>query len=382
MTPRLPGSALAISLVFAAPVAGHAQALQLCVQEGGGFVVALQQDQTCEQLPGIWVALDIGDHDWTGEGTGAMRTASPNDRVAVGDTVPDARLHVAYTGDEGAAMLVEDPDSATEAMRVTPDWRTILGGISGDSARLTVNAPAGDEAIRARAGGVTSFVVAADGQVGVGTSVPAAALAVAAQGDEDPLHVTPPGTSRPALVLDADGELGIGVETPEDKLAVLNEGLGRAGFFRTENAGNIAAALSATTTGRGNAVFANVLNRESTSAALRAVHSGGGRAGQFDGSVSVSGNLGINTLNPTAKLVVEGDDDGADVVVRDERFARMRMVAEAPTDDVTLSVQARGSSNAERAEIGTVSNHGMVLFTNGETRIRLQRNGAVCIGNC
>lgn len=96
----------------------------------------------------------------------------------------------------------------------------------------------------------------------------------------------------------------------------------------------------------------------------------------------VSGNLGINTLDPGSKLVIQGDDDGADVVVRDDRFARMRMVAENPADDVTLTVQARGSADAERAEIGTVSNHGMVLFTNGETRIRLQRNGAICIGNC
>jgi hypothetical protein len=29
-----------------------------------------------------------------------------------------------------------------------------------------------------------------------------------------------------------------------------------------------------------------------------------------------------------------------------------------------------------------VSNHGMVLFTNGSPRISIGSNGAVCIGNC
>ncbi|WP_320243969.1 hypothetical protein [Cognatiyoonia sp. IB215182] len=360
----------------------HAQGLQLCAQENAGFVVAIQEDQNCDQLPGSWVSLEIEDTDWSGAGTGAMRTGNPEDRVSIGDIDPSARLHVAFSGREDAAVIVENPTTEQEALRIEANGQTVLGGVTGNNAQFTVNAPENEEVIRARAGGVTSFVVAGDGQVGVGTSVPDAALGVSAQSDEDPLRIRTFGSAQPALVFDAEGDLGLGVPEPEDKLAVRNEGLGRAGFFQTDNTGNIAAALSATTTGRGSALFANVLNSQSTSPALHAIHQGAGRAGQFEGDVVVTENVGIGTFEPGAKLVIQGDDDGTDMVVRDNRFARMRMVAEDPAQNVRLTLQARGTADAERAEIGTISDHGMVLFTNGQTRIRLQRNGAVCIGNC
>ena len=382
MSYRNLGKALFLAVSFFVPVGADAQMLQLCAQQNAGFVIAIQEDQDCSQLPGAWVPLDLGDEDWTGAGTGAMRTGHPGDRVAVGDADPAARLHVAFDGQDPAALIVTNPDAPHEALRVGPDGRTVLGGVSGASAQFTVNAPDGQEAIRARAGGVTSFVVAGDGQVGVGTSVPNAALQVNAQGDEDPLHIRTFAASEPELVLDADGDLGLGVAQPEDKLAVRNDGVGRAGFFRTENPSNIAAALAATTTGRGSALFANVLNGASTSPALHAIHSGGGRAGQFEGDLPVTGDVGIGTSSPATRLHIQGDDDGTDLLVRDDRFARMRMIADDPAQEVRLTVQARGSANIQRAEIGTISDHGMVLFTDGQTRIRLGRDGAVCIGNC
>ncbi len=379
-TPCLPIASLLI--LAASGTAANAQMLRLCAQENAGFVIAMQQDQECGQLPGSWAPLELDDDDWTGAGTGALRTGQPDDHVAVGDVEPEGRLHVAYDGGSEPAFVVADPDADSEALRIGPDGRTVLGGISGTSARLTVNAPEGEEAIRARADGITSFVVAADGQVGVGTSVPAAALQVNAQGGEDPLHVRTFGASGPELILDADGHLGLGVAEPDDKLAVRNDGLGRAGFFRTENRSNIAAALSATTDGRGSALFANILNGQSTSSALHAIHSGGGQAGQFEGDMTVTGDVGIGTTAPTTKLHIQGNNDGRDLLVRDDRFARMRMIADDPAQEVRLTVQARGSADVERAEIGTISDHPMVLFTDGQTRIRLGEDGTVCIGNC
>lgn len=374
--------ALAGLASVATPSGASADMLQLCAQQPAGFVVAIQQGQGCDQIPGSWVTVASDDGDWTGAGTGAMRTGHPDDRVAVGDADPEARLHVAYGAQDPAAFLVDETGSGVEALRVDSVGRTVLGGASGTSARLTVNAPEGEEAIRVRAGGITSFVVASDGQVGVGTSTPGAALQVNAQGDEDPLHLRAPGTAQPGLVFDASGNLGIGDTAPGDRLSVLNDDLGRAGFFRTENPLNIAAALSATTTGRGSAMFANVLNGESTSSAVHAIHSGGGRAGQFEGDLTVSGDVGIGTLSPTTTLHIQGDDDGTDILVRDDRFARLQFVADDPEQDVRLTVQSRGDATVQRAEIGTVSDHGMVLFTDGRTRIRLGADGTVCIGNC
>jgi hypothetical protein len=363
-----------------------AQEFKLCARVSNGNVRAIPIQDSCGDLPGNWIELDLMDNDWAGAGSGSMQTGDEDDSV-------------------------------------------IVGPITGASARLTVNAAENEEVFRARANNVTSLVIAADGQVGVRNSQPQAALHVGANSGEAPLRVDRFGTSDPQLIVNAQGNVGINVAQPVDRLSVLNQGTGRAGFFSTDNLTNRSAALSAITNGTGSAVFANILNGDSTSPALQAIHSGGGVAGDFNGQVSVAranhqirirdtddafkewtitsqqtrsgigiwengeggsgrfliaagGNIGIGTLDPVSRLHVQGSNDGSDVFVRDSVFARMRMVATNPVNDVTLSVQARGSPGIARAEIGTVSNHGMVLFTNGSPRISIGSNGAVCIGNC
>ena len=360
-----------------------AQEFQLCVRESNGNVRAIPVQQSCNSLPGNWLELNLG---WTGAGTGSLHTGDAGDRVIVG------------------------PPSDTSAM-------------------LTVNAAENEEVFRARAGNVTAFFIGADGQTGVRNAQPQAALHVNAVTGENPLRIDRFGSDDPQLLVSSEGNVGINVDEPTDKLSVLNNGNGRAGFFRTDNPANDAAALAATTNGRGSAIFGNILNTDSTSPTLQAIHSGGRVAGDFDGQLSVTrnnqqirirdrdngskewtitshqassgigfwedgeggrgrfliesgGNVGIGTLDPVSRLHIEGSNDGTDILVRDNVFARMRMQATTPANDVTLTVQARGSQGAQRAEIGTVSNHGLVLFTNGSRRITIGSNGAVCIGNC
>ena len=97
-------------------------------------------------------------------------------------------------------------------------------------------------------------------------------------------------------------------------------------------------------------------------------------------TITSSGNVGIGTNDPTTRLHVQGGNDGTDILVRDGQFARMRMIATDPASDVTLSIQARGSGGLDRAEIGTVSSHDLVLYSNGTVRIRIDSDGSVCIG--
>jgi hypothetical protein len=94
-----------------------------------------------------------------------------------------------------------------------------------------------------------------------------------------------------------------------------------------------------------------------------------------------NGNVGIGTTAPAARLHVNGSNDGTDIYVTDGEFARMRMEASDPANDVLLSVQARGSAAIQRAEIGTLSNHDVVLYTNGNILMFLRANGEVCLGS-
>jgi hypothetical protein len=98
-------------------------------------------------------------------------------------------------------------------------------------------------------------------------------------------------------------------------------------------------------------------------------------------ALDVNGNVGVGTMGPVARLHVAGSNDGTDVLVTDGEFARMRMEASDPATDVLLSVQARGSAAAQRAEIGTLSNHDVVLYTNGNVLMFLRANGEVCLGS-
>jgi hypothetical protein len=94
-----------------------------------------------------------------------------------------------------------------------------------------------------------------------------------------------------------------------------------------------------------------------------------------------NGNVGIGTTAPAARLHVNGSNDGTDIYVTDGEFARMRMEATDPGNNVLLSVQARGSATVQRAEIGTLSSHDVVFYTNGNVLMYLRANGEVCLGS-
>jgi hypothetical protein len=429
-TGRMKSSALISAILLSASWSAPALTapFTLCVQNQTGNVRAVSPGNDCSGLPGNWSIFDFADDDWSGAGTGALRPTHLGDRVGVGHAQPTARLHVRAAQGDAEAVIVDSEESGVRALAVTAQGDVIVGSQSGANSRLTVNAGAGQEVFRARADGTTALYVGQSGRTGIRNAAPQSALHVGAIANEDPLRIHRFGLNQPELIVNSLGNLGVGIPSPSDKVSVLNMTAGRAGFFRTENESNISAALAATTNGQGNALFGNILNPQSTSSAIHGIHSGGGAAGEFDGHVSIArgnhqllirdtdnaktwsvtshqdsagigfwengpagtgrfliragGNVGIGTTDPITKLHVQGNSDGTDLLIRDTEFARARMVATSPGNDVTLTVQARGSAGAQRAEIGTISNHNLVFFANGSTRIVVQSGGGVCIGNC
>ena len=251
--------------------------------------------------------------------------------------------------------------------------------------------------------------------------------------DNQPLVVRTNGVERVRVT--ENGLVGVGIANPTDQLSVRNTGAGRAGFFQTNNGANNAAALAAVVqNGNGSALFASVLDAGNSAPGLYATTLGTGPAARLEGNtqiwsgqlevrednhqiaivddnngnktwtltshqdtsgiglwedattgrfvVAAGGNVGIGTLGPQAPLHVNQgpNNDSTDVLVTSPQFARMRMVAEAPNPDVTLSLQARGESLATWAEIGTLSRHDLRFYTNDAYRMTIDESGNVGVG--
>lgn len=94
-----------------------------------------------------------------------------------------------------------------------------------------------------------------------------------------------------------------------------------------------------------------------------------GSATDSDFVVSSNGNLLFNV------------DDNGGVWMDDDTYAHLTMRATTPTDDVEMFMNARGDGT-DRGQLGTLSNHDLVIFTNSQPRIVIGNDGGVCIGNC
>src|SRR5688500_15688142 len=164
-----------------------AQSMRVCVQGAIGIVVAIPEAQTCDDLPGLpgsWSELDLTDNDWTGAGTGAMRTANPGDRVGIGNVDPTARLHVVYDEADPEAFVVEPTNRSSRPLQVTNRGNVVLGDQTGaTNARLTVNARTDEHPLRVRADDATALFVGSDGKTGIRNAQPSAALHVRGRAD-------------------------------------------------------------------------------------------------------------------------------------------------------------------------------------------------------
>ncbi len=81
------------------------------------------------------------------------------------------------------------------------------------------------------------------------------------------------------------------------------------------------------------------------------------------------GRVGIGTSSPSSKLHVVAPN-----------YARITMTATAPANDVKMFVDARGSRDNERGQLGTLSNHDIRIYTNSQPRMIVHKSGKIGIG--
>jgi hypothetical protein len=99
--------------------------------------------------------------------------------------------------------------------------------------------------------------------------------------------------------------------------------------------------------------------------------------------VEAGGNVGIGTIDPVARLHVEGAANESVIRAVDPNYARINMVAtNTGVNDVQMFIGARGQAGTNIGELGTISNHDLVFFTQGVSRMRIENDGDICIGAC
>lgn len=122
-------------------------------------------------------------------GPGATETTLVDNLYSGIGVVDSSAARTTYRFDNGHTVEISPP-AGTDALIVRPASSTLpefevdgeawvrVGPEQGVPARLTVNAEAGEDSLRVRTAGVTRLMVHSNGNVGVGTSVPAARLQV------------------------------------------------------------------------------------------------------------------------------------------------------------------------------------------------------------
>jgi hypothetical protein len=301
---------------------------------------------------------------------------APDGQVGIDTSVPAAKLQIDADNEEDNLLTIRsvnnEPMFSIDAM-----GRILAGEEQGVfSARVIINAE-DEEALRVRTNGTTQFIVAPDGQVGIGTSIPAAKLQIDADDEEDDLLAIRSVDNEPMVVVDSEGNVGIGTTSPDHELIVQgNDPVLQLRDDTTNNSAN-AARLELLERAGGNFDGGAFLRWNGNTNRLLVGTKNAGNDTNVLAVDRATSNVGIGTTAPQSKLHVQGGG----VRVNDSNFARIRMTATSPSDDVQMFIDARGDGT-NRGQLGTLSNHDLVMFTNSQARMVLENDGDICIGNC
>lgn len=300
---------------------------------------------------------------WTENGSDIYYDAG---RVGIGLLVPGAMLDVFHDGsgadvlrlwegnilrarmdDAGNVGIGTEFDALTHKFTVKDNNHQIalIDNDNGDK-RWTLTSVQNQSGFGVYEDGADGrLVVAAGGAVGIGTTDPGYQL-----------HVQRNSNSMGSDRVSADiSELNTVFQRFDNSLA---QAVG-VGFSHSTNADNVGAAILHERVGGESLGKLHFATKQSSDAAVNI---------PIAMTIDNVGEVGIGTVNPTDDLhIVDGS------------FARIQMQATDPAADVSVFIDARGDGT-DGGQLGTLSDHNLVFYTNSVSRMWLTEAGDVGIG--
>lgn len=261
--------------------------------------------------------------DATGSGTAVQQTrflVQPGGNVGIGTITPDSKLTVNTTTTGDGIELQSSEVSIAKLSRAVVD-STVVASLDGVAGRpIHVGGAVNEDVILANGGG----------NVGIGTTTPQHELVVASTGNTT---------------------LGLVGSGYDDAIAIRFGGGDLSSALGNGNSGAAIISQQAVASGQAKGDLRFQINT----------------GDQLDTAmfIDTSGNVGIGETSPDGELHVKGTGGGnGDIYV--ER-----------TSGAKIHLQAQSANG----KIGTSSNHNLGLNTNATTRLTIDTNGNVGIGN-
>ena len=202
-------------------------------------------------------------------------------------------------------------------------------------------------------GGVESMRIDSSGNVGIGTASPAYKLDVVVASNKRVVAFTP--TSSSGISDFSNGGVGWNFSRPDD-------GVFRSSIFSYNTAAD--AKNNFAIQARADMVFATGGDFSNSTERMR---------------IDSSGNVGIGTSSPTAKLDVVGAS-GANIIYSRNTGTTSADSAQVQLVSGSVTLQSYAYSFAGEAVTGTSSNHPLVFRTNSAERARIDSSGNLLVG--
>ncbi len=206
---------------------------------------------------------------------------------------------------------IEKPSGANTPLKITAQDtdEKLLDFYAGETKTWSINQKPGENKIGlniSNSGGSKLFIDSSNGNVGLSIDQPTAKLHIQQTGNEDALRIDDELKDTTPFLINKDGNVGIGTSTPSAKLEVSGDlkviGAITPSAGNTENKGIMFPKDPGG--GAGDAAWIRYYSRTSEATTFEI-----GTSDNSTDNIALmpSGNVGIGTINPSAKLEVDGD---------------------------------------------------------------------------